>query len=232
MLNQHPRGVFSSRFGAIQTEVNHNRSRPGFSSHWVCRVGCFTSSTDFGTSLAETQARHVPSQHYSRRRPSVKLSAAPVDRHREAEEAKEEDLAKSKFNWFKNWWPVQVVDNLRTDRPNKARILGKDLIVWKGHSGMWIAMDDECPHRMAPLSEGRIEKAGNLLCSYHAWRFNESGKCVRIPHAEDEKAHFVACNSPRSAVQTYPCKVQLFCLLSILKLSWLGVWSSVVGLAR
>eukprot|EP00210_Caulerpa_lentillifera_P009414 g8975.t1 len=64
----------------------------------------------------------------------------------------------------------------------------------------------ECPHRMAPLSEGRIEKDGNLLCSYRAWRFNESGKCVKIPHAEDEKAHSVACSSSRSAVQTYPCK--------------------------
>eukprot|EP00210_Caulerpa_lentillifera_P001834 g1764.t1 len=106
-----------------------------------------------------------------------------------------------KFSWFKNWWAVQLVDNLKTDRPNKVTLLGKDFIVWKGHGGDWIAMDDQCPHRMAPLSEGRIEKDGNLLCSYHAWRFNESGKCVRIPHAEDEKAHTVACNSSRSSTR-------------------------------
>eukprot|EP00210_Caulerpa_lentillifera_P001779 g1709.t1 len=120
----------------------------------------------------------------------------------------QDEQVDEKFNWFKNWWAVQVVDNLETDRPNKIQLLNKDYIVWKGHSGNWIAMDDECPHRMAPLSEGRIEKDGNLLCSYHAWRFNESGKCVKIPHAEDEKAHTVACNSPRSAVQTYPCKTR------------------------
>jgi len=112
------------------------------------------------------------------------------------------------FDWFKNWWPVQAIHNLPTDRPSCIQLLGKYYVVWKGHSGEWIAMDDECPHRLAPLSEGRIEKDGNLLCSYHAWRFNETGKCVKIPHAEDEKAHFVACNSPRSAVQTYPCKVK------------------------
>eukprot|EP00210_Caulerpa_lentillifera_P001759 g1689.t1 len=120
----------------------------------------------------------------------------------------QDDHAEKKFNWFKNWWAVQVVDDLETDRPNKIQLLNKHYIVWKGHSGDWIAMDDECPHRMAPLSEGRIEKDGNLLCSYHAWRFNESGKCVKIPHAEDEKAHTVACNSSRSAVQTYPCKTR------------------------
>eukprot|EP00210_Caulerpa_lentillifera_P009416 g8977.t1 len=113
-----------------------------------------------------------------------------------------------KFDWFKNWWPVQAVNNLPTDRPYPIQLLDKHYVVWKGKSGQWIAMDDECPHRMAPLSEGRIEKDGNLLCSYHAWRFNESGKCVKIPHAEDEKAHSVACNSPRSAVQTYPCKTR------------------------
>eukprot|EP00210_Caulerpa_lentillifera_P001874 g1803.t1 len=123
-------------------------------------------------------------------------------------EHKSEDDEVEKFNWFKNWWPVQVEQNLPTDRPYPIELLGKYYVVWKGHSGQWIAMDDECPHRMAPLSEGRIEKDGNLLCSYHAWRFNESGKCVRIPHAEDEKAHSVACNSPRSSVQTYPCKTR------------------------
>eukprot|EP00210_Caulerpa_lentillifera_P001760 g1690.t1 len=120
----------------------------------------------------------------------------------------QDDNAEKKFNWFKNWWAVQVVDDLETDRPNKIQLLNKDYIVWKGHNGDWIAMDDECPHRLAPLSEGRIEKDGNLLCSYHAWRFNESGKCVKIPHAEDEKAHTVACNSARSSVQAYPCKTR------------------------
>eukprot|EP00210_Caulerpa_lentillifera_P001674 g1609.t1 len=134
-------------------------------------------------------------------RAAISTSPASLDENRE-------DLENEKFSWFKNWWAVQIVRNLETDRPNKIKLLNKDFIVWKGHSGNWIAMDDECPHRMAPLSEGRIEKDGNLLCSYHAWRFNESGKCVKIPHAEDEKAHSVACNSSRSSVQTYPCRTR------------------------
>ena len=32
--------------------------------------------------------------------------------------------------------------------------------------------------------EGRIEKTGELLCSYHAWRFDGSGQCTAIPQAE------------------------------------------------
>eukprot|EP00210_Caulerpa_lentillifera_P000365 g358.t1 len=122
------------------------------------------------------------------------------------EKVEEVEDAEAPYDWFKNWYPIQTVFNLETDRPNRLQLLDKWLVVWKGHSGKWIVMDDQCPHRMAPLSEGRIEKDGNLLCSYHAWRFNEDGKCVKIPHAEDEKAHEVACNSSRSAVHTYPVK--------------------------
>lgn len=32
----------------------------------------------------------------------------------------------------------------------------------------WSVFEDRCPHRLAPLSEGRIEPStGHLMCSYH-----------------------------------------------------------------
>jgi hypothetical protein len=37
----------------------------------------------------------------------------------------------------------------------------------------WHCFEDRCPHRLAPLSEGRLEPTtGNLMCSYHG----ESGE--------------------------------------------------------
>ena len=47
------------------------------------------------------------------------------------------------------------------------------------------------------------------MCSYHGWRFNDCGKCVKIPQADDEKSHEAACSNQRSAVTTFPCKVSL-----------------------
>ncbi|GMH40268.1 hypothetical protein BSKO_08172 [Bryopsis sp. KO-2023] len=108
--------------------------------------------------------------------------------------------------WTQQWWPVQFEQNLETDRPNRIQLLGRWFVAWKGKSGDWIVMDDVCAHRLAPLSEGRIEDDGNLLCAYHAWRFDENGKCVAIPQADDDKARIVACSSLRSRVQKYPCK--------------------------
>jgi len=43
---------------------------------------------------------------------------------------------------------------------------------------------DFCPHRLAPLSEGRVEADGQLLCAYHGWRFDSTGKCTDLPQAK------------------------------------------------
>ena len=43
------------------------------------------------------------------------------------------------------------------------QLLGKDLVVWKNTEGTWATFDDRCPHRAAPLTEGRVEKDGSLM---------------------------------------------------------------------
>lgn len=55
-------------------------------------------------------------------------------------------------------------------------------------------MDDICPHRLAPLSEGRVyqrhhegRKQTILECGYHGWRFDCTGRCVDIPVAQLSK---------------------------------------------
>ncbi|CAN0004615.1 unnamed protein product [Ectocarpus sp. 4 AP-2014] len=41
-----------------------------------------------------------------------------------------------------------------------------------------------CPHRWAPLSEGRVDQeSGRLQCIYHGWEFEGDGKCGSIPQA-------------------------------------------------
>jgi phenylpropionate dioxygenase-like ring-hydroxylating dioxygenase large terminal subunit len=47
--------------------------------------------------------------------------------------------------------------------------------------GSWRVFADVCPHRLVPLSEGRITPAGLLECPYHGWAFNGQGGCEVIP---------------------------------------------------
>lgn len=89
------------------------------------------------------------------------------------------------FNWTTQWYPVAVVADLDKDAPAPATILGRPLAIWWDKSmNKWQVYADQCPHRLAPLSEGSISEEGHLRCSYHGWTFKgDSGECTHIPQA-------------------------------------------------
>ena len=62
-------------------------------------------------------------------------------------------------------------------RPTPFTLLGQDLVLWfERSSGSWRAFADVCPHRLVPLSQGRLSADGQLECPYHGWRFNGEGR--------------------------------------------------------
>jgi nitrite reductase/ring-hydroxylating ferredoxin subunit len=62
------------------------------------------------------------------------------------------------IDWYKQWYPVAAVDDLLDDRPNAVRVLDLSLVAWRDGAGKWRVAADACPHRLAQLSEGRVEK--------------------------------------------------------------------------
>eukprot|EP01023_Acetabularia_acetabulum_P045562 TRINITY_DN4626_c0_g1_i1.p1 TRINITY_DN4626_c0_g1~~TRINITY_DN4626_c0_g1_i1.p1 ORF type:complete len:530 (-),score=73.31 TRINITY_DN4626_c0_g1_i1:1081-2670(-) len=109
----------------------------------------------------------------------------------------------SVFSWSKQWYPIQVLVHLDGSRPTAVQLLGKDLVLWRDGEGKWACFEDACPHRLVPLSEGRIETDGTLQCAYHAWRFNAKGECVKIPQAEAEMADKL-CGNEKGCANVYP----------------------------
>ena len=110
-----------------------------------------------------------------------------------------------KFNFKKQWYPVNVLEFMDKKKPHVIYLLGKKLVAW--HNGYkWNVFEDECPHRLAPLSEGRIEKDGNLFCSYHGFRYNSTGNCVSLPYAKDINDEIKLNNLKRSCAKVYPVK--------------------------
>lgn len=112
------------------------------------------------------------------------------------------------FEWAKQWYPLAVVDYLDPSRPHAVQLLGKDLVLWRDGTGTWQCFEDACPHRLAPLSEGRVEADGTLLCAYHAWRFEGSGRCDRIPQAKDAATEAKHRENPRACATVYPSQVR------------------------
>ncbi|MEM6755150.1 MAG: Rieske 2Fe-2S domain-containing protein [Cyanobacteria bacterium P01_C01_bin.38] len=89
------------------------------------------------------------------------------------------------FNFFQHWYPVSPVEDIDPKKPTPVTVLGLRLVIWKPKSSVARVFLDKCPHRLAPLSEGRVdEKTGNLMCSYHGWQFDAEGICTSIPQAE------------------------------------------------
>lgn len=112
------------------------------------------------------------------------------------------------FSWRDNWYPVSLIEDLDPALPTPFQLLGRDIVLWFDKSrGEWVAFDDRCPHRLAPLSEGRIDEGGNLQCSYHGWSFDGCGSCVKIPQASSEGPESRAHQSPRACATRFPTLV-------------------------
>jgi phenylpropionate dioxygenase-like ring-hydroxylating dioxygenase large terminal subunit len=78
-----------------------------------------------------------------------------------------------------SWLPVARMQDLDTG-PQAARILGTELVVYRGEGGLTVA-EGYCPHRGAMLSMGCLVE-GQLECPYHGWRFEGgSGRLTNIP---------------------------------------------------
>ena len=107
------------------------------------------------------------------------------------------------FDWFDHWYPVNVVDSMDPSRPHKVQLLGLNLVLWNDGAtvggekaaGSWRAFEDSCPHRRGPLSEGRVEDDGTLLCSYHGWRYDGSGACSDLPYSPESKRERHQCSA-------------------------------------
>lgn len=154
------------------------------------------------------------SRHVRRPRTHLRV-AAPPSVPGEAERAPEEAEPSTsspepgeKFVWRDHWYPVSLVEDLDPCLPTPFQLLNRDLVIWKDpKSGEWVALDDRCPHRLAPLSEGRIDETGCLQCSYHGWSFDGSGACTSIPQAASEGPEARAVRSPRACATKFPTLV-------------------------
>ena len=87
------------------------------------------------------------------------------------------------MKYLQNCWYVALWGNdLAEGAVVQRRILGVPLAIYRDHEGHISALTNACPHRFAPLSEGKVTDEGMLQCPYHGLQFNAQGKCVHNPH--------------------------------------------------
>ena len=162
---------------------------------------------------------------------SVTLQTPPKSIFSNNDHANENEAALPEENetidWFKAWHPLVPVTILNPETPHKFELLGMSLVVWKdspmigvtdfhpkpkhgqrdSNQGEWRVFVDECPHRKVPLSEGRVEADGSLLCSYHGWRFDGQGSLVDIPQMQSNDDLQRVQANPKSQCNAFPSQV-------------------------
>ena len=94
------------------------------------------------------------------------------------------------------WMPLGSASSLTGLNPVQIKICGIDVAVWhkplpKGAKKYavateWSAMVDACPHRLAPLSQGRVDpESGFIECPYHGWAFDTDGSLKALPQLDE-----------------------------------------------
>ena len=77
------------------------------------------------------------------------------------------------------WYPIALAEDIAPG-PVGIQVLGRRYVLWRSDDGSLTAAPDRCPHREAPLSEGRMVD-GCVQCPYHGWRFGAGGRCELVP---------------------------------------------------
>jgi phenylpropionate dioxygenase-like ring-hydroxylating dioxygenase large terminal subunit len=97
------------------------------------------------------------------------------------------------YDWRANWYSMAFSKVTSKTTPHRLELFGEHLVLW--HTGTeWAALADSCPHRLAPLSEGRIDEFGQIECPYHGWTFTQEGSCTKIPQ-DTQNTSLASCSA-------------------------------------
>ena len=93
-----------------------------------------------------------------------------------------------------NWLRVCRIEEIAPDKARVVSIEGVRVAVFRTRDGECYAIEDRCPHRGAPLSQGVIYQKNKVACLDHGW-----GICLLDGQVEAPQ---------RGQVRTFKVKVE------------------------
>lgn len=100
------------------------------------------------------------------------------------------------MSFIRNAWYCAAFSSEVGRKPLGRTILDELVALFRREDGTVVAVSGICPHRFAPLHQGRLE-GDVIFCPYHGLGFDSRGHCVHNPHGR----RFIP---PRSDIRTYP----------------------------
>lgn len=82
----------------------------------------------------------------------------------------------------RGWFVVALSTDVAVSAVKTVHYFGQDIVLFRTVSGKLAALDRTCPHLGAHLGTGRVS-GECLLCPFHAWAFDGTGRCVEVPYS-------------------------------------------------
>lgn len=99
-------------------------------------------------------------------------------------------------SFIRNCWYVAGRSSDFGRNLTAVRLLGEDIVIFRGERDEPIALEDACPHRKLPLSCGQLH-GSTVVCGYHGLTFDCTGACVAAPTQPESIPK-------RATVRSYP----------------------------
>lgn len=80
-----------------------------------------------------------------------------------------------------------------------ASACNKEFVVFRGAAGEVGVLHAFCPHLGTHLGHGGTVKGNGVVCPYHSWTFDSTGKCIEIPYCPKEPTE-------RTNTKAFPCR--------------------------
>jgi nitrite reductase/ring-hydroxylating ferredoxin subunit len=81
------------------------------------------------------------------------------------------------------WFQVAYSDEIAAGQIAPLHYFGQELVLYRGASGEAHVLDAFCAHLGAHLGYGGRIEGDQVVCPFHAWRYDGSGACVAVPYA-------------------------------------------------
>lgn len=139
---------------------------------------------------SSTQSSHPPSKIS---RPPGLNSALPYNHKAQTynekiaspQQSKRSKELEDRTGYLRNVWYAVALSEKVTEMPMKVQLCGTEMVLFRDKNTNAVhCIDNTCPHRGAPLSEGWVSEKNEktcIVCPYHGWAFDGDGILRDVP---------------------------------------------------
>lgn len=99
------------------------------------------------------------------------------------------------------WYLIGRSEDIRAGKLVEKTWMGEEIVVWRGDDGVVCVADAFCPHlgaHLGPSTGGQL-RDGNLVCPFHGFEYDTTGRCVATPTAPPPRSVRLKCYESKEA---------------------------------